>query len=563
MRNNTIFDAIVVGSGITGGWAAKEFCERGLKTLVLERGQDITHIKDYDTAMTAPWELDTRNRVSTEELKDYSVQSTCYAFSDSTKKFWVKDSEHPYTTPEGKPFHWIRGYQVGGKSITWGRQCSRWAPVDFSANEKDGYGIPWAISYDDIAPWYDYVERFIGVSGQKEGLAQLPDGQFLPPMEMNAVEKHVKKAIAERFEDRMLTIGRVANLSQAHNGRGKCQNRNLCYRGCPFSAYFSSLSSTLPAASATGNLTIKADSVVTRIIYDANKNRARGVEVQNTQNNELEFYEAKVIFLCAATLNSTWLLMHSANAQFPHGLANSSGELGKNLIDQHYHVGARGTMPGFEDSYYYGNRPTGIIVPRFRNLEEQRSDYLRGFNYQGWASRLGWQRGINSAGIGEDFKNSLHHPGEWKMEFLGFGESLPNPNNRISLNTDKKDIHGLPTLHIQAEFTENESAMRKDMEKSAIEMLEAAGATNIQGFNRKHAYVPGDCIHEMGTARMGKDPATSVLNKYNQCHDIPNVFVTDGACMASGSCKNPSVTYMALTARAVDHAVNLMNRQDI
>ncbi|MFC4699445.1 GMC oxidoreductase [Glaciecola siphonariae] len=560
---NSQYDAIVIGSGISGGWAAKELSEKGLKTLVLERGEDVQHVKDYSSAMTPPWGFDGRGKVDADTLKDYPIQSKVYAFNEGTKPFWVKDSEHPYTTPDNKPFHWFRGYQVGGRSITWGRQCSRWAEIDFEANAKDGHGIDWPIRYADIAPWYDYVERFIGVSGKKEGLAQLPDGQFLAPMQMNDVELHVKKAMAKKWKDRVLTIGRVANLSEAHKGRGPCQYRNLCARGCPFSAYFSSLSSTLPAAHATGNLTLRANSVVTRITYNEHKNRVSGVEVLDTSTGALHSYTAKLIFVCASTLNSTWLLLNSANSSFPNGLANGSGELGKNLIDQHYRVGASGQIKGFDKSYYYGSRPTGIIVPRFRNLEKQETDYLRGFNYQGWASRADWRRGQSQKGIGADFKDALRTPGDWTMEFLSFGESLPNPNNHVRLNSDKKDVHGLSTLYISAEFGENEKKMRKDMRQSAVDMLEAAGAVNIKPYDHGHAYIPGDCIHEMGTARMGKDKTTSVLNEWNQSHDIPNLFVTDGASMASGSCKNPSVTYMALTARAVDFAVDELKRLNI
>ncbi|WP_395343662.1 GMC oxidoreductase [Ningiella sp. W23] len=562
MAEQREFDAIVVGSGITGGWAAKEFTEKGFNTLVLERGDNIEHIKDYSSALTPPWGFEGRTQVDHDIKQDYPIQSKVYAFNEATRKFWVKDSEHPYTTPDSKPFHWIRGYHVGGRSIMWGRQCSRWGDIDFEANAKDGHGNDWPIRYKDIAPWYDYVERFIGVSGQKEGLSQLPDGQFLPPMEMNAVERHVKQKVASKYKNRVLTIGRVANLSQAHNGRNPCQYRNLCARGCPFSAYFSSLSSTLPAAQATDKLTLRANSVVTRLSYDENKNRVSGVEVLDAQTGELHEYKAKVVFLCASTLNSSWILMHSSNSTFRNGFANSSGELGKNLIDQHYRVGASASFKGFEDKYYFGSRPTGIIVPRFRNLEKQETDYLRGFNYQGWASRTAWQRGVSQSGVGAQFKDELHHPGEWTMNFLAFGESLPNPNNHIRLNTDKKDVHGLPTLYIDASFSENEDKMRKDMQSSAVEMLEAAGAQNIQPYDQGHAYVPGDCIHEMGTARMGKNPNDSVLNKWNQSHDVPNLFVTDGASMASGSSKNPSVTYMALTARAVDYAVKALKRRD-
>ena len=558
------YDAIVVGSGITGGWAAKELTEKGLKTLVLERGSKLDHIKDYSTTSTPPWQFDCRGQVPLDIKKDYPIQSGVYAFNAATAYLWVKDTEHPYTTPEGQSFHWIRGYHVGGRSIMWGRQCSRWSDLDFEANARDGHGVDWPIRYQDIEPWYDYVERFVGVSGKKEGLPQLPDGQYQPPMEMNCVEKHVKEKIEERWADRKMTIGRVANLTKPLNGRSQCQYRNLCYRGCPYSAYFSSQSGTLPAAAATGNLTLRPDSVVESVIYDQKTRRASGVRVLDTQTGEHTEYFAKVVFLCASTLNSTWILMHSTNdGQFPEGLANSSGVLGKYLIDQHYRIGARGRMEGFNDRYYFGGRPTGIIVPRFRNISEQRTDYLRGFNYQGWAMRENWYRGLDSGEIGADFKNKMHEPGDWTMELLSFGETLPYEINQVSLNFDKQDVHGLPTLLIDGRFGENEDNMRKDMQTSAVEMLETAGAKNVTPYEYKDAYVMGDAIHEMGTARMGHDPKTSVLNRWNQTHDIPNLFVTDGSCMASASCKNPSITYMALTARAVDYAVQELKKGNI
>ena len=563
MKDTHTYDAVVVGSGITGGWAAKELTEKGLKTLVLERGRKLDHVADYTSTATAPWQFDLRGQVPAEIKEEYPIQSRVYAFNAGTRHLWVKDTEHPYTTPEGQSFHWIRGYHVGGRSLMWGRQCSRWSDLDFEANARDGHGIDWPIRYRDIAPWYDYVEEFVGVSGRPEGLSQLPDGQYLPPMEMNCVEKSVKQAVENRWKDRRITIGRVANLSKPHNGRSACQYRNLCYRGCPYGAYLSSQSGTLPAAAATGNLTLRPDSVVESVIYDAETNRARGVRVLDANTGAATEYFAKVVFLCASTLGSTWLLLNSTNERFPEGLANSSGVLGKYLTDQHYRIGARGRIAGFDDKYYFGGRPTGIIVPRFRNVSEQRDDYLRGFNYQGWATRSGWQRGVHSDAFGADFKDQLHEPGDWTMEFLAFGESLPYERNQVRINPDKKDIHGLPTLFIDGKFGENEDNMRKDMQASAVEMLEAVGAKDIEPYNQKHAYVMGDCIHEMGTARMGHDPRTSVLNRWNQSHDIPNLFVTDGSCMASASCKNPSITYMALTARAVDHAVREMKRGNI
>ena len=552
------YDAIVVGSGITGGWAAKELTERGLRTLVLERGRKLDHVKDYPTTAQPPWESPTRFQVSPAVAKDYPVQSGVYCFNEATRHFWVKDTEHPYSTPEGRGFHWIRGYHVGGKSLMWGRQCSRWADLDFEANARDGHGTDWPIRYADLAPWYDYVERFVGVSGRKEGLPQLPDGIFQPPMDMNCVEAEVKARIEKQWPERRMTIGRVANLTRPINGRSACQYRNLCYRGCPFGAYFSSQSGTLPAAAATGNLTLRPDSVVTHVLYDQSTNRSTGVRALDTETGDYREYTARVVFLCAGALNSTWILLHS-------GLANSSGVLGRYLTDQHYRIGARGRVEGFDDKYYFGGRPTGIIIPRFRNLDAagQRPDYLRGFNYQGWANRAGWTRGLNNDNYGADFKDDLFRPGPWTMTLLAFGETLPRRHNHVRLNPDLLDVHGLPTLHIDGRFSDNEDRMRIDMKNAAAEMLEAAGLKEVETYEQPESYVMGDAIHEMGTARMGTDPRTSVLNRWNQTHDIPNLFVTDGACMASASCKNPSVTYMALTARAVDRAARLLSQGEL
>jgi choline dehydrogenase-like flavoprotein len=562
----TTYDAIVVGSGITGGWAAKELCQRGLQTLVLERGRQLEHVKDYPTTATPPWEFAQRGQVSPRTRADYPVQSNVYCFNEATKHFWIKDVDHPYTTPAGHDFHWIRGDHVGGKSLMWGRQCSRWADLDFTANAADGHGTDWPIRYADIAPWYDYVERFIGVSGSKEGYSQLPDGQYQPPMPMNCVEEEVRRRIEAHWPgQRHLTIGRVANMTEPKEGRSACQYRNLCYRGCPYGAYFSSQSSTLPAAAATGKLTLRPDSVVTSLIYDTQTNRVRGVRMLDAHTRQEREFFAPVVFLCASTLASTWILLNSTEDGTPEGLANSSGVLGHYLTDQHYRIGATGRIEGFDDKYYTGGRPTGIIVPRFRNLspETQRDDYLRGFNYQGWAVRDGWSRGIDDDDYGGEWKDRLHRPGPWSMTFLAFGETLPRYRNHVRLNHDRRDVYGLPTLHIDTRFGENEDAMRRDMQDSAVEMLRVAGAVDIQPFESRKDYVMGDCIHEMGTARMGRDPKTSVLNGFNQSHDIPNLFVTDGASMASVSCKNPSVTFMALTARAVDYAVERLRRGEL
>ncbi len=556
------YDAIVIGSGISGGWAAKELCEQGLRTLVLERGRMVRHVQDYPTMFKAPWELPYADRLTREELKHYPVQKrTGYTLRQSTKHWWVNDLENPYT--EIKRFDWIRGYHVGGRSIMWGRQSYRLSDLDFEANLTDGIAVDWPIRYRDIAPWYDYVERFIGVSGKKEGLPQLPDGEFLPPMEMNCVEEHLRQQIAQRYDDRIMTIGRSANLTRPHNGRGQCQYRNLCIRGCPYGAYFSSNASTLPAAEATGKLTLRPHSIVNSIIYDAQNNRAKGVRVIDAQTGQWHEFYAKVIFCCASTLGTTFILLNSTSEHFPTGLGNSSGVLGHYLMDHHFMCGASGRFDGFADKYYKGRRPNGIYVPRFRNIDKRskRQDYIRGFGYQGGASRVNWTRAIREMGFGPKLKEELTAPGPWRMGLGGFGECLPYYENRVWLNHDKKDKWGQPTLVIDCEFKTNEMKMREDMKASAAEMLEAAGFKDVEVFD-EGAY-PGLAIHEMGTARMGRDPKTSVLNAWNQMHDVPNVFVTDGACMTSSACQNPSLTYMALTARAAHHAVTLLKKGEL
>ncbi len=552
------YDAIVVGSGISGGWAAKELCEKGLKTLVLERGRQVEHIKDYPTTNLAPWELLHRN-TNTQKLKeDQHVQVRGFC-NEANSHFFVNDKEHPYT--QVKPFDWIRGYHVGGKSLMWGRQCYRWSDLDFEANAKDGHGVDWPIRYRDIAPWYSYVEKFVGISGSAEGLAQLPDGDFLPPMEMNCLEKHIAGNIKDKFTDgRRMIIGRVANLTRGWNGRGPCQFRNLCDRGCPFGGYFSSNSATLPVAANTGNLTLRPHSIVMEVIYDKDKKRAKGVRIIDELTMKTEEYFAKIIFLNAGTIASTYLLLNSVSDAFPAGLGNSSDQLGRNLMDHHYHVGAGGSYEGFQDQYTYGRRPNGIYVPRFRNLDEKtkQKDYVRGFGYQGGAGR-GRAQG---EGIGVEFKESLTEPGNWSMWLGSWGEHLPYTDNRVTLSKDKKDKWGLPLADIDCEFKENERAMRKDMKDSAAEMLEKSGLKDIYTFDDAQAN-PGLCIHEMGTARMGKDPKTSVQNGNNQLHEVPNVFNTDGACMTSSACQNPSVTYMALTARAADFAVKELKKGNL
>ncbi|MEO1053969.1 MAG: GMC family oxidoreductase [Bacteroidota bacterium] len=562
MQNEeTTYDAIVVGSGITGGWAAKELTEKGLKTLVLERGRDVQHVEDYPTANMAPWQFDKRGIDTTEEKEEYHIQSTTYAFTAGTKQFFVKDKENPYTTPEDKPFRWIRGYHVGGRSLTWGRQSYRLSDLDFEANAKEGIGVDWPIRYKDLEPWYDYVESFIGVSGQNEGLEQLPDGKFQPPMDMYCVEEKVSKAVKETWTDRLMTIGRTANLTEPLPGRANCQYRNLCYRGCPFGAYFSSNSSTLPAALKTGNLTLRPHSIVESLIYDEQKGKAVGVRIIDAETSQTKEYYAKVIFLCASTLGSTWILMNSKSNRFPNGFGNASGALGKYLMDHHFQVFSRAQFDGFEDKYYRGYRPNGIYVPRFRNIKEKHPDFLRGYGMQGGAYRRGWKHANDQKGFGADFKASLTEPGGWEMTLMGFGECLPYEDNKVTLNPDVTDKWGLPTWTIDCEFKENEYAMRKDMAITTREILEAGGGKNIETFDKSD--VPGFGIHEMGTARMGKDPKTSVLNKWNQVHEAKNVFVTDGSAMTSSACQNPSLTYMALTARAVDHAVSELKKRNL
>ena len=554
------YDAIVIGSGISGGWAAKELTEKGLKTLLLERGRNVEHVKDYPTAMQRVWEFPHRGRITLDMKATHPVQKRDYPYSEFAPEFWVNDLECPYT--EVKRFDWYRGYHVGGRSLMWGRQSYRWSEFDFEANAKDGIAVDWPIRYNDLAPWYDYVERFIGVNGSVEGLPQLPDGQFLPPMEMNCVEKDVAARLKAYYGGkRAMVMGRSANLTQPHNGRGTCQYRNLCSRGCPFGAYFSTQSSTLPAAVATGNLTLRPFSIVNRILYDKNKKRASGVLVIDAETNQTIEYNAKVVFVCASTLASAFILLNSVDESFPDGIGNTSGQLGHNLMDHHFRCGASAKVDGYEDKYYFGRRPNGIYIPRFRNLFGDKRDYIRGFGYQGGASREGWAREIPELNIGGEFKDALCEPGQWTMGLGGFGEMLPYYENRVFIDKSKKDKWGQPVLAIDCETKENEKKMRVDMINDAAEMLEVAGFKKIS--THDNGSFPGMAIHEMGTARMGHDPKTSVLNRWNQMHDVLNIFVTDGSCMTSAACQNPSLTYMALTARAVDHAVEELKKGNL
>jgi len=559
------YDAIVVGSGITGGWAAKELCEKGLRTLVIERGRHVEHGKDYITEWLQPWQLAHRGRGEPDLYeRDYPIQSHNYAFSEATRHFFVSDREHPYVTPDDKPFRWIRGYQLGGRSLIWGRACWRWSDLDFTANARDGHGVDWPIRYRELAPWYDHVERFVGVSGEKLGLGHLPDGEFLPPWEMNCAERVVQGGIERAFPGRRMTITRVANLTQAHLGRGPCQARNQCARGCSFSGYFSSLSATLPAARLTGRLTVVTDAIVHSVIHDERRDRAAGVRVIDANTKATREYFGGIVFLCASTLGTAQILLNSKSARFPTGLANTSGEVGHNLMDHISKAGARGIVPGLEDKYVYGRRPTGTYIPRFRNLGsagEAKVGFVRGYGIQAGASREGWARGADEPGLGVELKQRLRDPGPWQISLQGYGECLPRHENYMDLDPVRTDQWGIPLLRIHCAWSDNERAIRADVKTQAAEMLERAGCREVETYDDDGP--PGFSVHEMGTARMGRDPKTSVLNAHNQAHDVPNLFVSDGACMASSSCVNPSLTYMALTARAVDHAVNELKRLNL
>ncbi|MEX1240537.1 MAG: GMC family oxidoreductase [Cyclobacteriaceae bacterium] len=562
-QNNNTYDAIVVGTGISGGWAAKELTEKGLKTLVLERGRMVKH-PDYPTATKDPWDFPNADRPTQEILARQAKQArTGYTVRPSINHWFVDDVDNPYS--EINRFDWMRGYHVGGRSITWGRQSYRLSDMDFEANAKDGIAIDWPVRYKDISPWYDYVESFIGVSGQAEGLPQLPDGKFLPPMEMNCVEQHLKKATEEKFS-RRITIGRTAHITGplTHNNspqRGSCQFRNLCSRGCPYGAYFSANASTLPAAEKTGNMTLRPNSIVYELIYDEQKGKATGVRVLDAETGAQEEFYARVIFLCASTFGSTFIMLNSISGRFPNGLGNDSGELGHNIMDHHLSVGAAGDVDGFDDQYYSGRRANGIYIPRYRNIGKNDRDYIRGFGYQGGASRQGWSSLVKELSLGAELKEAVAKPGRWTIGIGGFGEILPYHENYVKLNKGAKDKHGLPTLTFDAILRDNEYKMRKDMANDAAEMLSAAGYKNVETFDREIGVGLG--IHEMGTARMGKDPKTSVLNKWNQVHACKNVYVTDGSFMTSAACHNPSLGYMAFTARAVDQAVSELKKNNI
>lgn len=556
MPDQNTFDAIVVGSGISGGWAAKELCGKGCKTLMLERGHMVEHVTGYSTATKEPWEIPHRGRLSPEEKNTYPIQTRHYSIGEDNKHYYILDKENPYT--EIQRYDWVRADVLGGRSLLWGRLSFRWSDLEFEANAKDGYGVDWPIRYKDLAPWYDYVERFVGISGKAEGIPHLPDSQFQAPIEMNCVELALKEKLEAQYSDRKLIHSRVANLTQPLQERNQCQFRNLCHRGCPFGAYFSTQSSTLPAALKTGNLTLKTGMIVNRVIFDGKSGKASGVEVIDRETGQTIEYYARLIFLNASTIATTFLLLNSTDNRFPNGLGNNNDMVGRHLMDHHKSGGVNGEIEGFRDKYYYGRRPTGIYMPRFRNLKEKHPDFLRGYGIQGGASR---SRGIGSDGIGAELKESLTEAGGWRFGFAAYGETLPYPENRITLNNELKDKWGRPTLTIDCSFKENEKKMHKDMVETMKEMLEKTGAKNIRHDGAMS--FPGNANHEMGTARMGKDPKTSVLNKWNQVWDAKNVIITDGSCMTSNACINPSLTYMAITARAVDYAVSEMRRGNL
>lgn len=558
------YDAIVVGSGVSGGYAAKELTEKGMRVLVLEKGKKFDHVTAYEPSYKDPWDFKYNGLLTNEQKASHPKLSRDYPYNEMTEKYWMNDSDALYK--EVKRFDWFRPDIVGGKSIMWGRQTYRLSDIDFEANLKDGIAVDWPIRYKDIAPWYSYVEKHVGISGEALGLPQLPDSEFLKPMDMYCVEKEVRQRIEKNFPGRNMTIGRVANLSEAKEaqlkiGRSACQYRNKCRLGCPYGAYFSTQSCTLPPAAKTGLLTLRPDSIVSEILFDNAKQKATGVRVIDSVTKDVREYFAKIIFVCGSTVASTALLLNSKSSRFQNGLGNDSGELGHNLMDHHFKVGASGTWEGDEDKYYIGRRANGIYIPRYRNIGNDKRDYVRGFGYQGGGSRQSWNRGVNDMSFGSDYKDAMTKPGPWMMNLGGFGETLPYHENKMYLDPTDKDKWGIPLVVFDAEFKENEKKMRKDMMEDAKEMLESAGLKNVRAFD--NGSYPGMAIHEMGTARMGRDPKTSVLNGNNQMHAVKNVFVTDGACMTSTSCVNPSLTYMALTARAADFAVKEIKKRNL
>jgi choline dehydrogenase-like flavoprotein len=560
-KKKRTYDAIVIGSGMSGGIAAKELCERGLRTLVLERGPKLDHITDYHTALTPIWQFPHHNRKpQSATAQTHPIQSQCYAFNEGTQHLFVRDDEHPYQ--QIKPWGWIRGYHVGGKSLMWARQSYRMAALELEENAIDGTGCDWPIRYPDLAPWYSHIERFMGINGERNGLDMLPDGEMLPPMPLNVMEKEFQQRVKKSFPNRHVVVGRSANLTARHNGRGPCQYRNLCHRGCPFSAYFSSQSASLPAAAATGKMTLRPDSIVHSIIYDEKKGRATGVRVIDAVTKQTVEYYAKIVFCNAATLNTTLILMNSTSSRFPNGLGNDSGVLGHYLMDHNYRMLAEGTHDGFKDWYYKGRRPNAFYIPRFRNVgADKQSDYLRGYAFGGSCGRQSWDRGTEMDGFGADFKTSMTKPGPWTIFLQSQAEMLPMHHNHVKINHKQPDRWGMPTIDIDCATGSNEAAMSRDMATTMQEMLESSGFHSIRVWDTGAA--PGLGIHEVGTARMGRDPKTSVLNGWNQIHAVKNVFVTDGAALPSQGCQNPSLTFMALTARAVDYTVRAMKRREL
>ncbi|MBN8850321.1 MAG: GMC family oxidoreductase [Sphingobacteriales bacterium 50-39] len=563
-KDQNTYDAIVIGSGISGGWAAKELCEQGLRTLVLERGRDVKHLKDYPTALKNPWDFRHRGRVSLALQKENPVVGKCYAFGEATEHFFVKDKEHPYI--QEKPYDWIRGYQVGGKSLLWARQTQRWSRYEFEAPARDGFAVDWPVRYEEMAPWYSHVEKFAGISGNKDGIDNLPDGEFLPPWELNCVEKHIQEKIGQQYKDRQVIIGRCAHLTKPNEihlqqGRGQCQARSLCERGCPFGGYFSSNSSTLPWAARTGKLTMKPDSVVHSILYDEKKGRASGVLVIDAHTGLTTTYYARIIFLNAACLNSNLILQNSISGRFPNGLGNDNGLLGRYIAFHNYRGSVSASFEGYPDGYYYGRRPTAAFMPSFRNVFRQDTDFLRGYMVDFTASRAGWGQGNYAEGVGAAFKNAISEPGEWGV-FMGMqGETIPKYENHVRLSSDLKDPWGIPQLIVSVGYDDNDEKLIKDFLVQGAEMLDKAGCKNIAAVDNHQA--PGLDIHEMGGVRMGNDPKTSLLNKWNQLHACPNVFVTDGACMTSVGNQNPSLTFMAFTARAANHAVDELKKTNL
>lgn len=553
-KEQDTYDAIVVGSGISGGWAAKELTAKGLRVLLLERGRPVEH-PSYPTATHDPWDFQTRGRLTSADRERCPIQSRHYSINGENAHFYINDLENPYE--EKQRYDWVRADVVGGRSLLWARQSYRFSDLDFEANGREGIGVDWPIRYRDLAPWYDYVETFAGISGRAEGIPHLPDGKFQPPMEMNCAERDLEERLRRYYPDRRMTIGRTANLTAPVKGRGVCQSRNLCHRGCPYGAYFSTNASTLPAAWATGRLTLLPNKLVNRVMYDEQKSRATGVEVIDRDTLEVREYRARLIFLNASTMATTFILLNSTSSRFPNGLGNGSDQVGRNIMDHHKGVSVGADVDGFDNDYTFGRRPTGIYIPRYRNLNGDRQDYLRGFGFQGGAYREGWGGGHGDA-IGADLKEALSSPGGWRLSFNGFGECLPYADNRAVLTTSLKDKWGRNSLTMEVTFRDNEQRMQADMESSLAEMLETCGYRGVKS-SRVMSF-PGNANHEMGAARMGRDPRTSVLNGFNQMHEVPNVFITDGSCMTSSACVNPSLTYMALTARACDYAVKELNK---